>query len=492
MKRSGKAGQRALFVVGSVFLLGGGALAYVSAQHTPRVRPGAMIGEINLGGLTESQAAEAVESWFKKASSQPLKLASEYLEQQPVATAAALGASLDVEATMKRVPFDGFWQEVSRTVAKGADDKTEIVPVYSFDDKKIEELGDFIEENMKAGRPARVTLSGGKIVRQKEIPGMKLDQPKLSDAVAQAMLSGEKEELPMILAPKKVPDEELDKVKEVVASYATNFNNGQRARSANIKLAADIINGIVLMPGEKFSFNRHVGRRTAEGGFRVAGVFVNGRKEEDIGGGICQVSTTLYNAAVLSDLKIVTRSNHSRPVPYVPIGRDAAVSYPNPDLVIENNKDIPVALAASVGRGRIEFSVLGIKTPGRTIRIAQGRVSTSPNGVKYMQDDTLGYGVNRVIEGGSDRRRIQTFKVVMENGQEVSRENLHFSYYTGTPRIIARNSKARPAAPAAPPAGTEGAAGARGATPGPATSPSAAPAPTSASPSTPQAPAAGD
>jgi vancomycin resistance protein YoaR len=315
---------------------------------------------------------------------------------------------------------------------------------------------------------------------------MKLDEPKLSDTVAKAMLSGEKQELPMILAPKKVPDEQLEKVTDVVASYATNFNNGQRARSANIRLAADMINGIVLLPGQSFSFNRHVGRRTAEGGFRVAGVFVNGRKEEDIGGGICQVSTTLYNAAVLSDLKIVTRSNHSRPVPYVPIGRDAAVSYPNPDLVIENNQDIPIALAANVTRGRIEFSVLGVKTPGRTIRIAQGRVTSSPNGVKFMQDDTLGYGASRVIEGGADRKRIQTFKVVMQNGQEVSRENLHFSYYAGTPRIIARNSKARPAAPAAQPAGT-----AAGTAPAP-TAPKAEPAPTSASPSQPVSPAPGD
>lgn len=432
-------------IVGSVVLLSGGALAFAASQHVPTVKPGTDLAGKDLSGLTRQQAEAALNEWYEAAKSKELKLTSQYLEVQPNdVTPGTLGATLDIEKSLQNLVLEDFWAHHSRRLSGKASEKIQISPVLVFDEKKIEGLGDFIEENMKAGAPAKVDWKNGQVVRTYEIPGMTLDLPKLSETVYKASFTEDEVEIPMVLAPKKVPDEDLDKIKEVVASFSTNFNNGQVDRSTNIRLAAGIIDGRILMPGESFSFNRFVGRRTAKGGFKSAGVFVNGRKEYDIGGGICQVSTTLYNAAVFADLKIKTRSNHSRPVPYVPLGRDAAVSYPDPDLVFENNQETPIALSATVGRGTIEFRILGQKTPGKEIRITQGGVTTQANGVKYVQDDTLGFGVQRVIESGSSRRTVNAYKITMQDGVEVKRETLNTSYYRGSPRIIARNTKAAP------------------------------------------------
>lgn len=401
-----------LAIAGSAVLLSGGALAVAASQHVPTVKPGTDLAGKDLSGFTRQQAEAALNEWYEAAKAKELKLTSQYLEVQPDdVTPGSLGAKLDIEKSLKNLELEDFWSHHTRKLSGQASEKIQISPVLIFDERKIESLGDFIEENMKAGAPAKVDWKGGQVVRTYEIPGMTLDLPKLSETVYKASFTDEEVEIPMVLAPKRVPDAELDKIKEVVGVYSTNFNNGQVDRSTNIRLAAGIIDGRILMPGETFSFNRFVGRRTAKGGFKSAGVFVNGRKEYDIGGGICQVSTTLYNAAVFADLKIRTRSNHSRPVPYVPLGRDAAVSYPDPDLVFENNQDFPIALSATVGRGTIEFRILGQKEPGKEIRITQGGVSVEANGTKYVQDDTLGYGVQKVVESGSSRRSVNSYKI---------------------------------------------------------------------------------
>jgi len=126
----------------------------------------------------------------------------------------------------------------------------------------------------------------------------------------------------------------------------TSFNNSNKKRTNNIKLAVAAINNYVIFPGETFSFNRVVGKRTAAKGYLKAKVIVRGEYAEDIGGGICQVSSTLFNAVDNAGLKIVQRFSHSRKVPYIPPGRDATVSWYGPDFVFKNKYNQPVLIQA--------------------------------------------------------------------------------------------------------------------------------------------------
>jgi vancomycin resistance protein YoaR len=284
---------------------------------------------------------------------------------------------------------------------------------------------------------------------------MALDAKRLPDLAIEALRFGDGTvELPLLQAPKRIPDQALDRITEVVSSFTTKFNRGQVNRSSNIALAASIINGTVLMPGQTFSYNKTVGQRLVSRGFKLAGVYRNGRHDQGIGGGICQVSTTLYNAALIANLPIVQRNNHSMPVPYVPLGRDATVDYGSLDMQFKNSYPNPIAISAHVNGGAINFTILGVKQPGLQISLETSNHSSWSNTVKYVTDSSVPAGKTKIVEKGSIGRRCLTWRVVRINGKVVKRENLGVSLYRPSARIIARGPAPKPTAtetPAEPP-----------------------------------------
>lgn len=154
-------------------------------------------------------------------------------------------------------------------------------------------------------------------------------------------------ELPLIPVYPRVDGEMLGNIRSKrIGAFVTKFNPQNQTRSTNIRLALQAINNIVVFPGERFSFNSIVGKRTAAKGYLRAPVIVRGEYAEDIGGGICQVSTTLFNAVDSAGLKIMQRFSHSRKVPYIPPGRDATVSWYGPDFVFKNTYNQPVLIQA--------------------------------------------------------------------------------------------------------------------------------------------------
>jgi len=167
-----------------------------------------------------------------------------------------------------------------------------------------------------------------------------------------------------------------------------------------------------LAPGEKLSFNKTVGRRTIENGFKLAGVYKAGKHDLGIGGGICQVSSTLYNAVLLSDLKVLRRQNHSMPVAYLPVGRDATVDYGSIDLVFENTMSTPVAISSSYTPGRLTFRVLGKKDPSISVKILSIGHRSWDTGVKTVMDPTLPAGKRLIVEKGSRGHSVSTYRLV--------------------------------------------------------------------------------
>ncbi|MHA6252020.1 VanW family protein [Oceanobacillus sp. CAU 1775] len=149
-----------------------------------------------------------------------------------------------------------------------------------------------------------------------------------------------------------------------LGSYATRYNSSNEDRSINIKLATQAINGTVIFPGESFSFNEVVGERTKDRGYKKAQVIVRGEFAEDIGGGICQVSSTLYNAVEQDGIQILERYTHSRDVPYVPPGRDATVSWWGPDFSFKNLYNEPIVIKARASKGNLYIEMLSSDTVG--------------------------------------------------------------------------------------------------------------------------------
>ncbi|TCP63737.1 VanW family protein [Baia soyae] len=170
-------------------------------------------------------------------------------------------------------------------------------------------------------------------------------------------LVNQKKELPFITVEPQVTTEDIKKADDkLVGTFKTTFDPGKENRTSNIKRASETIDGIVLLPGEEFSFNNVVGERTAASGYKKAGVIVKGEVSEDIGGGICQVSSTLFNSVDKANVQITRRISHSKEVPYVPPGRDATVSWGGPDFRFKNNYNKPMVIRITISGGTIQIN----------------------------------------------------------------------------------------------------------------------------------------
>lgn len=174
-------------------------------------------------------------------------------------------------------------------------------------------------------------------------------------------------EIPMVSVEPEVTSDDLRNVHlKLIGSYTTMFNPGNANRTTNIRLAANEIHNLVMLPGDKFSFNKVVGERTEARGYKTAHVIVKGEYTEGIGGGICQLSSTLYNSTDRAGLKMLRVIHHSANVDYVPKGRDATVSWGGPDFRFQNNLDAPILLRVFVNNGKLTVNVYTV--PGAKVK----------------------------------------------------------------------------------------------------------------------------
>lgn len=236
-----------------------------------------------------------------------------------------------------------------------------------------------------------------------------------------------------------------------IQTFSTSYDASNYSRSKNLEIAASKINGTVLMPGEVFSFNAVVGERTVSEGYRNAKIYSNGQVVDGLAGGICQVSSTLYNAALLSNLEIVERFNHSFTTSYVAAGRDATVVYGIKDLKFKNSRNYPIKLEASVANGIATFSIYGIKEEEEyTVKIIPKTTQTIPYTTRTIVDPTLAPGTMQVTQAGASGRKVTTYKETYLNGILTSSEVISNDVYQVMTRIVKANPAVETPAPETP------------------------------------------
>ena len=199
----------------------------------------------------------------------------------------------------------------------------------------------------------------------------------------------------------------LDAFPDMLAEFTTKYDAGAKNRTTNLRLASDKINGTVIMPGEVFSYNKLVGKRPIEAGYKEATIYENGQVTTGLGGGICQISTTLYNAVVAANLEITSRRNHMFTTSYVPAGKDATVAWGSTDFKFKNTRDYPIKIESTVSGGIAKVRVYGLKTDNEyniTIETATVK-STSKNLI------------------------VDSFKVYRQNGQVIKKEKISRDTY---------------------------------------------------------------
>lgn len=222
----------------------------------------------------------------------------------------------------------------------------------------------------------------------------------------------------------------------------TNYAASNKNRTTNLILAAGKINGTVLLPGEEFSYNGVVGKRTVEAGYKNAATYSNGQVVDDIGGGICQISSTLYDAAVFANMDITVRRNHQFVTSYLPAGKDATVVWGSQDFKFKNSRKYPVRITATVSGGVATVQIWGVKEDVEyDISIETKQISTIKYTTQYVEDPSLPAGTQKVSQAGANGRKVQAYKVMKLNGQVVSRTLLSTDTYRAMTRIVRVGTK---------------------------------------------------
>ena len=301
------------------------------------------------------------------------------------------------------------------------------------------------DKKAKNGSIDSFNAETGKFVFAGEENGFAIDQEKLIDDITQALAAKDFDAKIEASGSAVAPEITAASAKEqykTIGSFTTNTTSNKN-RNTNVRLAAEAINGTVIKPGHEFSFNGTVGQRTEAKGYKGAAAYNNGEVVQEIGGGVCQVSTTLYNAVFKAGLKISYRRSHTFEPNYVTPGRDATVSYEQPDFKFINTSSTAIGLRASYADQKMTVSVYGIPIleDGITWDLESKKVEDL--GVpepEYVEDQTLDPGVEKTTSKGSSGSRWETYKVVYKDGKEISRELDHKTTYKGHKPVVHRNT----------------------------------------------------
>ncbi|WP_148867949.1 VanW family protein [Thermosediminibacter litoriperuensis] len=423
-----------------------GIYSYES-RHGDDIFGGVYIGQVYVGGLSLKQATEKLKKYVEESLNDTIIL---YYSEKTwdFNPKGVIDVKIDraVEEALSEGKSKNFiLRFINRQKLSRMPKKIDLAAEIKEDPFKatIERISKDIAREPKN---ARFKIVDGKITIENEIEGIQVDQESLKQEILKAIWSRERKiPVPVTTIKPEVTAETLIKmnIKEEVASFSTKFDKSQVGRSTNIKLAAEKLEGYIIPPGEVFSFNDAVGERTSKEGYKEAPIFFKNEVISGIGGGVCQISSTLYNLALLTDLEIIERSNHSLPVSYVPLGRDATVNYGLIDLKFRNNTEGYLLLHTEVKDDTLTVKFYGSKKNDKNIKIVSEVVKKIPPPVTVKEDYSLEKGKIRIQEG-KPGYQVKVWKIVSHNGTQ-EKKLVSTDTYNPTATILFVGKKDPPA-----------------------------------------------
>lgn len=361
----------------------------------------------------------------------------------------SINADLDVFETYKRVMNVGregsLVDRLGRIVhtAYGPTETIDLHPKLSCNENELMRYVTWLAGRIdREPRSARlVPAPDGSIQVINEVIGYRLDRAAAADAIRRAILTmavDRRVRLPVSTIRPKLTADEIASWPElgIMSRFATPFDPQNLERTYNLKLSTNSMNGYILLPGEVFSFNGVVGPRIPARGYKEADVIVRAKLVPDYGGGVCQVSSTLYNAVLRADLEVIERRNHSLVLNYIEPGTDATVSYGYLDFRFRNNTRDPVVIGAWVFDNSVEVALFGRVQPGKNVEIKTEVLQKVDPPVEYLEDPTLPAGQKVVERWGAPDLLVETFKIVTQDGEVVREQLVSRDRYISAPRII--------------------------------------------------------
>ncbi len=436
--------KRAALGIGALVVLLACTLK-VQAAEDNTIYTGIYVEHIDLSGKTVEEAREEVQAYVD--SLQDVKITLHAVDDGTITVSAAeLGMRWVNSQIVEEALLVGRTGNIVERykILKDLERENLILPIeLDFDKEAIRKVVEeqCVQFNTEAV-DAHLSRENGTFVIEEGKTGYVLNNEASVDTIYRTLTEQWNKQDTDIMLEAEVDEpqgsaEELALVKDLLGSYSTSFKSSGKARSANVSNGAALINGTTLYPGEEFSAYDHVSPFTEANGYYPAGSYLNGMVVDSLGGGICQVSTTLYNAVLLAELEVTERHNHSMIVTYVPRSADAAIAESaGKDFRFVNNTEHPIYIEGYTQDKQIIFNIYGVETrpANRQVRYESVTLETinpdreniiaaasQPVGFVDVQSVHIGY-------------KAQLWKIVTEDGQEVSREQVNSSNYKMVPR----------------------------------------------------------
>ncbi len=417
----------------------------VEAQGEDRIKDGIYISGVDVGGMTATEAEAAVEAYVENLQNTTLTLLTSGGNEVKV-TPADMGMTWENPQVIQEAA--GIGQEgnviVRYKMMKDLQhDNVHLDLVFAFDEALIQAIleQDCVSYNSEAVNAA-LSMEEGEFVVQEGVSGYTLDVEASFAMLTDYMVNDWTQEPVtielVVVEEKPLGDaEQLAQVTDVLGTFTTSYSSSGTARSANVANGCRLIDGITLYPGEEFSTLEAITPFTEKNGYYMAASYLNGKVVDSLGGGICQVSSTLYNAVLLAELDVTQRYNHSMIVNYVSASADAAIAESaNKDFKFVNNTEYPIYIEGITNNKKITVTIYGKETRSSDREVIYKsevlEVINPPADVIYVDEgQPIGYIVTESAHIGY---KAKLWKIVKENGVEVERTQVNSSSYKATPR----------------------------------------------------------
>jgi len=429
-----------LFVTGCTVALNN------NAALDSRIYKGISIRNINVGGMTKEEAKKAVQEVLDK-EIDGMELRFTYNDWSQALSGRELKARYNVdEAVQTAYDYGKTGNFIVRMLNMRTLQKEGYgIPLTFAADTgvAVSYISTIAGELNKTTADATFRYEGnGAFTITPEVNGAKVDEAQLKSLIESSVKPEggfNAIKVPVTVEMAKVTADKWSGIKEKISGFTTSFNTGDVNRSSNIKVAADTINGIILWPGEVFSMNKGLGDRTEEKGYKTAHVIVNGVLVDGLAGGICQATTTVYNAVLLANLAVIERHPHALKVAYIPASMDATISGNDFDLKFKNTTSAPIYIEAFTKNGTITVNFYGTKdNPEQTVKIVSEVLYKISATTDYFNDPSLASGVEIWKTKPASGMKSKAYRQIYENGVLIKSELLSTDTYqpqTGKLRV---------------------------------------------------------
>lgn len=423
---------------------------------------GVYIDSLNISGMTEEQAQEAVDAYIAKLGERTLEI--QVNDETVTSTLSAIGYTCAPNDFVQQALAQGKSGNIIADYARIREIEENPVRyelAFTYSEKKLKKfVSRTSDENCEKAKDSKIKMKNGRLIYTEAKEGLTIDVNETINRIKNSLKEQEDSavvtvQAVVIFEAPKVTKEEAQRCKDKLGSFSTTFNAGNVSRTKNVANAARLVNGNVIYPGETFSVHDAISPLTEENGYYAAASYNNGQVVDSIGGGVCQVSTTLYNAVLRAELEIVERSPHSMLVSYVEPSMDAAIAGDYKDFKFRNNTDVPIYIEGGTYAGTIFFRVYGEETRSsdRVVEFKSETIETiEPGEDKVTYDKSLPASYMAVTQEAHQGCRAVLWKYVTENGK-TEKIQINSSTYNAEPRYVVKGSAG--ASPSATPAPSE-------------------------------------